>query len=264
MDLQISRALLPFIVFAAVPRISGASNDNYRSAQDSHWCYECKDLGKSCLERPVICPIGFSNCMSTTNVVQIGDTHTKMKQKECIEDCQDGSMNLGISQLSFSCCSAHLCNSRDPPDPKANAPNGRTCHYCDGQSCSNNISCSGTEDRCITATATDRGLPTLVKGCGSQYFCGARKWSFIQDVSCCEGDLCNADDAQAFTQSTRATSEEDAKNVTERLTYNFAKRKFSFKSFNYKRFNYRSSYNSAKSVKQSFLFLCCSLLFLRL
>ncbi|RXN35946.1 RNA exonuclease NEF-sp [Labeo rohita] len=270
-------------------RASNETEHKFGSAQDSLMCYECKGSGNSCVERPVICPIGFSNCMSTTTILQIGDTHMEMNQKECIEDCQDTSMNLGISKSAFSCCGTRLCNSRDAPDPRTNAPNGRTCYYCDGQSCSNTVSCSGSEDRCITATGTDRGLPTLVKGCASKHICGARKCSFIQNASCCEGDLCNGDSSvtqavthgfiyntdesvdQSVTQSivhsftrTRATKRlayNDVQNVTERLTYNFAKRvrpKFSFNS--YRRVSYRSPYNSAESVKQSFLFLCCSLL----
>ncbi|KAI2668882.1 Activin receptor type-1 [Labeo rohita] len=248
MDPQICRALPLFVLFAAATHISRASNETehkFGSAQDSLMCYECKGSGNSCVERPVICPIGFSNCMSTTTILQI--------------------------------------------DPRTNAPNGRTCYYCDGQSCSNTVSCSGSEDRCITATGTDRGLPTLVKGCASKHICGARKCSFIQNASCCEGDLCNGDSSvtqavthgfiyntdesvdQSVTQSivhsftrTRATKRlayNDVQNVTERLTYNFAKRvrpKFSFNS--YRRVSYRSPYNSAESVKQSFLFLCCSLL----
>ncbi|KAF4117984.1 hypothetical protein G5714_000035 [Onychostoma macrolepis] len=185
-------------------------------------------------------------------------------------------MNVGISKSAFSCCGTHLCNSRDAPDdpppvdPRTNAPNGRTRYYCDGQDCSNTVSCSGTEDRCITTTVTNRGLPMLVKGCISKNICGALKCSFIQDVSCCEGDLCNGDKSitQAVTQSFRNNADEsvnqsvtqrlaynDAKNVTERLMYYHAKRVWP--KFSAKRFYYRVAYNSAKSVKQSFLFLCC-------
>ncbi|XP_026121046.1 urokinase plasminogen activator surface receptor-like [Carassius auratus] len=265
-------------------QISGACNDTehrFGSAQDSHWCYECRGLGSYCPEKPVFCPIGFSKCMSTTTILQIGDTAIKMKQKECIEDCQDSSVNYGILKTRFSCCSTRLCNYRDAPDPRTNAPNGRTCYSCDGQSCSNTVSCSGTEDRCITATVTYRGPPMLFKGCASKYICGALKCSFIHNVSCCEGDLCNGDKRvnQAVTQGFRNNADESvnqsvtqsllqsfmypgAKSVTKRLTYNDAKRvTHSIVNNHGKRVGPNVRYNNAKSVSQSFLFLCCSLLF---
>ncbi|KAF4117983.1 urokinase plasminogen activator surface receptor-like [Onychostoma macrolepis] len=300
MDLQTSRALLLFILFTAGTQISSACNTTERkfgSAWDSQWCYECKGLGNYCPDRPVICPIGFSKCMSSTFILQIGDTPVKMKQKECIEECQDSSINYGTFKQTFSCCDTRLCNYRDAPDPRTNVPNGRTCYYCDGQDCSKTVRCSGTEDRCITTTMTKGGLKMLVKGCISKYMCGALKCSFIQDVSCCEGDLCNGDKSitQAVTQSFRNNADESvnqsvtrsilqsfmhgAKSVTKRLAYNDAKSVTDSMMYNHakrvrqkvmyndaKSVNQRVVYNNAKSVKQSFLFLCCSLLsyFLRL
>uniref|UniRef100_A0A673HFQ2 Snake toxin/toxin-like domain-containing protein n=1 Tax=Sinocyclocheilus rhinocerous TaxID=307959 RepID=A0A673HFQ2_9TELE len=157
-----------------------------------------------------------------------------------------------------------VCLFFPPVDPRTYAPNGRACYYCDGQDCSNTVSCSGTEDRCITATLTNRGPPMLVKGCVSKYICGALKCSFIQDVSCCEGDLCNGD--KRVTQGFRNNADESvnqsvtqsilqsfmhpgAKSVTKRFAYNDAKS-----------VRQKVTYNDAKSVNQSFLFLCCSLL----
>ncbi len=39
-----------------------------------------------------------------------------------------------------------------PVDLSNNAPNGKKCYSCDGKSCSNTVSCSGSEDRCFNAT----------------------------------------------------------------------------------------------------------------
>ncbi|KAL1281610.1 hypothetical protein QQF64_000413 [Cirrhinus molitorella] len=283
MDLQISRALLLFVLFAVGTQTSSACNatkPKFGSAKDSHWCYECRSIGDYCVKRPMICPMGFSKCMSATTIFEIGDTPIKMKQQECIEDCQDSSTNYGVMKQTFSCCDSDLCNFRDAPDPRTNTPNGRTCYYCKGQDCSNTVSCSGTEDRCITSTVTKYGVSILQKGCASKYICGALKCSFIRDVSCCEGDLCNGDNTQAVTQgfinnadesitmsiiqsfmrkgamsTTKRLAYKDAKRVQQRVTYNDAES-----------VNQRVVHNDAKSAKQNFLFLCCSLLsyFLRL
>uniref|UniRef100_A0A8C1XR85 Uncharacterized protein n=1 Tax=Cyprinus carpio TaxID=7962 RepID=A0A8C1XR85_CYPCA len=198
----------------------------------------------------------------TTLVLHSGDTHININEKECIEECEEGSMNFGISKSSFSCCGTHFCTSRDAPDPRTNALNGRTCYSCDGQSCSNTVSCSGTEDRCITANVTNRGPPMLIKGCISKNICGALKCSFIRDVSCCEGDLCNGD--KNVTQGFINNADESInQSVTQSLTYYHAKRvRTKFRYNNPKKIYYRPryAYNDGKSVKQSFLFLCCSLL----
>ncbi|CAM4665169.1 unnamed protein product [Leuciscus chuanchicus] len=86
-------------------------------------------------------------------------------------------------------------SARDP----SNIPNGRKCYYCDGQTCSNTVSCSGTEDRCVKATVTLGSLSAVVKGCATTSICDATFIPDIQGISCCEGNLCNG--AQSVTQS---------------------------------------------------------------
>ncbi|XP_050949649.1 urokinase plasminogen activator surface receptor-like [Labeo rohita] len=194
MDLQISVFLL-FILFAAGHSFS---------------CYECSSLTGSCASQMVkTCPSGFSQCMSSTTVLQDGGISGKAKSKDCADDCISGSMNIGTGKTSFACCNTDQCNILDAPDP-SNVPNGKTCYSCDEKSCSNILSCSGSEDRCLKATGTLSGQSTVVKGCVSSSFCDAqRSVRGIESASCCEGNLCNG----------------------------------------------------APSVTQSFLFLCCSLLF---
>ncbi|ROL50090.1 Retrotransposon-derived protein PEG10 [Anabarilius grahami] len=78
--------------------------------------------------------------------------------------------------------------------------NGKKCYSCDGQSCSNTVSCSGTEDRCVKATATFGGQSAVVKGCVSKSICDATtSVSDYASISCCEGNLCNG--AQSVSQS---------------------------------------------------------------
>ncbi|XP_016424527.1 prostate stem cell antigen-like isoform X1 [Sinocyclocheilus rhinocerous] len=197
MDLQISVFLL-FIIFTAGHSLS---------------CYDCTSLSGSCTQTSQ-CFTGFTNCFSATVTVN----STTVKFKSCAPAvCPSGSINLGIGKGSSLCCNTDLCNVQDAPDPSTNAPNGKTCYYCDGQSCLNTVSCTGSEDRCFNATGENLekkdvtiGVQSQVfKGCVSKSLCDATTLiPSVGSVSCCEGNLCNG----------------------------------------------------AKSVTQSFLFLCCSLL----
>ncbi|XP_043090396.1 urokinase plasminogen activator surface receptor-like [Puntigrus tetrazona] len=181
MDLQISVFLL-FVLFAAGHSFS---------------CYQCTSLLGSCDQ--TTCPVGFTNCFSAT---VINGNSTKVKVKSCALSlgCPSGSINLGIGTISSYCCSTDLCNAQDAPDPSTNTSNGRTCYYCDGQSCSNTVSCSGTEDRCIKATGTFGGQSLVVKGCVSKLICDAATLiPGLGGVSCCSGNLCNG--VQSVSQS---------------------------------------------------------------
>ncbi|XP_059381379.1 urokinase plasminogen activator surface receptor-like [Carassius carassius] len=81
--------------------------------------------------------------------------------------------------------------------------NGNKCYYCDVKSCSNIMSCSGSEDRCITITGIwkrKKSLNLVVKGCASKSICdAAASVGEVQGVSCCSGNLCNG--AQSVSQS---------------------------------------------------------------
>uniref|UniRef100_A0A8C1PYD7 UPAR/Ly6 domain-containing protein n=1 Tax=Cyprinus carpio TaxID=7962 RepID=A0A8C1PYD7_CYPCA len=185
MDLQISVFLL-FVLFTAGHSFS---------------CYECMGLTGSCADQKVkTCPSGFSKCMSLTTVVQVGVNGITEKMKDCAADCTSGSMNLGTVRTSAVCCNTEQCNVQDAPDPSTNTPNGMKCYYCDGQSCSNTVSCSGIEDRCLTATESSGGQSVVVKGCVSKSLCDTTTAvRDVRSVSCCEGNLCNG--AQSVTQS---------------------------------------------------------------
>uniref|UniRef100_A0A673FRI6 Prostate stem cell antigen-like n=2 Tax=Sinocyclocheilus rhinocerous TaxID=307959 RepID=A0A673FRI6_9TELE len=157
-------------------------------------------LTGSCADQKVkTCPSGTSKCMSLTTAVQAGGISAKVKVKDCAADCASGSMNIGIGKTSLACCNTDQCNVQDAPDP-SNVPNGKTCYYCDGQSCLNTVSCSGSEDRCFKATGSSGGQSVVVKGCLSKSSCdAATSVGDVQGASCCEGNLCNG--AQSVTQS---------------------------------------------------------------
>uniref|UniRef100_A0A8C2AGD3 UPAR/Ly6 domain-containing protein n=1 Tax=Cyprinus carpio TaxID=7962 RepID=A0A8C2AGD3_CYPCA len=158
-------------------------------------CYECTSLTGSCTQTSQ-CPTGFSNCVSATVTVNT----TTVKVRGCAPSvCPSGTINLGIGKGSSQCCSTDLCNSQDAPDP-TNAPNGKKCYSCDGNTCSNTVSCSGTEDRCFNATVTVGVQSQVFKGCVSKSLCDATTLiPTLGSVSCCEGNLCNG--AQSITQS---------------------------------------------------------------
>ncbi|XP_067233065.1 urokinase plasminogen activator surface receptor-like [Chanodichthys erythropterus] len=182
MDLQISVFLL-FILFTAGHSLS---------------CYECMSATGSCADQKLkTCPIESSQCKSSTSVAQVGDSI--LKAKNCVPACQSGSLNLGTSKTTYSCCTTDQCNLQDAPDP-SNVPNGKTCYTCDVQSCSTILNCLGDEDRCVTVTATSVGQSISVKGCASKSICGTTASVHgIGSISCCEGNLCNGD--QSVSQS---------------------------------------------------------------
>ncbi|XP_043090239.1 fap1 adhesin-like [Puntigrus tetrazona] len=221
-----------------------------------------------------------------------GGFRSKNNVQGCSLGCESGSMNLGILKSTYFCCGTSFCNANDAPDPNAIVGNGKTCYYCDGDSCSNILRCSGTEDRCITATKAVGGRDTVVKGCVSKVICDSKTLAnSVEDVSCCKGNLCNGDESvpQSVTQSFIQNDDESVtqsfiqnvtqsfiQNVDESVTQSFIQsvtQSFVYDSAKIvkpndaKRAMYSDNksakksfmYNDANSVSQSFLFLCCSL-----
>ncbi|XP_048021456.1 cell wall protein DAN4-like [Megalobrama amblycephala] len=178
-------------------------------------------------------------------------------------------MNIGTKQWYSECCGADFCNKLDLSEPSTIIPNGNKCYSCKGQSCTNTVFCSGSEDRCITAT----GISDVFKGCISKSLCdGTTPIPNIVDFSCCEGNLCNG--AQTTTpittpsttmssttsttpsttmSSTLSTTMSTTMSSTPNTTMSSTTKVTTSVAQN-------STFNSAKSVSQSFLFLCCSLL----
>ncbi|RXN31018.1 urokinase plasminogen activator surface receptor-like protein [Labeo rohita] len=145
--------------------------------------------------------------------------NSKINVQACSLGCASGSLNLDIVKSSYFCCGTSFCNARNAQDPRTIVPNGNKCYSCDGKSCSNILSCSGTEDRCITGTGTFEGRTTVVKGCVSEGVCDTITFNSVHDISCCKGNLCNDDkgDTKSITQSF-------IQNITKSLMYNGDKR----------------------------------------
>uniref|UniRef100_A0A673FMT6 UPAR/Ly6 domain-containing protein n=1 Tax=Sinocyclocheilus rhinocerous TaxID=307959 RepID=A0A673FMT6_9TELE len=157
-------------------------------------CYECKGLTGSyfCCAFELVIPVSFI-------LFFVGDSSPTVKVKGCAlpNDCQTTSYNFGSAKMSSFCCDTDRCNAQDAPDSNSN---GMKCYSCVGKSCSNTVSCSGSEDRCITATGSFGDQSLVVKGCVSKAICNATKSvPNVQDISCCSGNLCNG--AQSVTQS---------------------------------------------------------------
>ncbi|XP_043090240.1 ly6/PLAUR domain-containing protein 6B-like [Puntigrus tetrazona] len=208
------------------------------TAGQSLRCYECLAKSSCANQKVKTCPKGFSKCMSSTAVTQIGTMSAKVKAKDCVVDCVTGSMNLGIIKRSTVCCNTDQCNNRDAPDP-SNVPNGKKCYTCEGTNCSKTLSCSGNEDNCFTATASHGEQPLTVKGCVSTSICNAKTIiDDVQKISCCSGNLCNG--VQSVSQSVNGV-----KSVSQSVN--------GVKSVS-------QSVSGVQSVSQSFLFLGCSLL----
>uniref|UniRef100_A0A8C2B7N1 UPAR/Ly6 domain-containing protein n=1 Tax=Cyprinus carpio TaxID=7962 RepID=A0A8C2B7N1_CYPCA len=162
-------------------------------------CYECNNMMGSCAyQKEITCGSG-SRCMS--------DRITTVKIKGCglTNYCTTWSLNFGSAKGSSLCCDTDLCNGQNPPDSSFN---GQKCYYCDEQSCSNILSCSGSEDRCFELSffslGSFGGHSMFVKGCVSKAICNATTSDpIVRDMSCCEGHLCNHPDsvARKTTQS---------------------------------------------------------------
>ncbi|XP_077050385.1 uncharacterized protein LOC143699310 [Siphateles boraxobius] len=182
MDLQISVFLLS-VLFTAGQSLS---------------CYMC--VLDTCTQ--TTCSSGYT-CLSSTYVVASPNNTISGKAKLCVpaSNCATGSINTVSLKLNSYCCNTDLCNAQDASDP-SNIPNGNKCYYCDGQNCSKELSCSGSQDSCITSTGTVANQTVVVKGCVSKSICDAA--TSVSNVglgnfTCCEGNLCNG--VQSFSQS---------------------------------------------------------------
>uniref|UniRef100_A0A8C1RBW2 UPAR/Ly6 domain-containing protein n=1 Tax=Cyprinus carpio TaxID=7962 RepID=A0A8C1RBW2_CYPCA len=210
MDLQISVFLL-FVLFTGGHSLS---------------CYDCISPQGSCNQTSQ-CTTGSNNCFRTI----LTYNSATVIVKSCAAGCPSGSINLGAGRVDPVCCNTDLCNTKDTPDLSNNTSNGKTCYYCDGRSCSNTVSCSGSEDHCFSVFGTLQGQPWVLKGCVSESICNATfNIPYVNGISCCKENLCNG---------VRSVNQISAESSTQSTT---------------------KSPNGSQSVTQSFLFLCCFLL----
>ncbi|KAL6483691.1 hypothetical protein MHYP_G00085630 [Metynnis hypsauchen] len=162
-------------------------------------CYQCvPGLSGKCTNTQTDCP---EQCASMTTTVYVGGVHTgDVNVKNCAAagQCVSGSRNLGFvkTTINSKCCSSNFCNSNKAPALPKRSPNGRKCYACTDDDCSRTVNCEGDEDQCISTRVNSGGAQVKMKGCASRSFCTTDKWSLqtagvTEDVSCCEGDLCN-------------------------------------------------------------------------
>ncbi|KAF5904185.1 urokinase plasminogen activator surface receptor-like, partial [Clarias magur] len=115
-------------------------------------CQECNLLTGNCEQTTCA-----DQCItSTTSVSVSGIKSPDVTMKTCgaPEQCASGSMNLGLMKMTINskCCKTDDCNSQTLPALPRQAPNGKMCYTCEGDSCSTTVNCEGNEDRCISAT----------------------------------------------------------------------------------------------------------------
>ncbi|XP_034731350.1 urokinase plasminogen activator surface receptor-like [Etheostoma cragini] len=123
-----------------------------------------------------------------------------VNSKSCVlaEECIEASANFGIGKTSITsrCCTSNLCNSQPAPEPSKSNPNGKKCFYCDGQKCTNTLSCEGNQDYCISTTVNAGSQKVTMKGCASKIMCSTQTTQAAgalgSDISCCQGNLCNS------------------------------------------------------------------------
>nr|XP_046255385.1 urokinase plasminogen activator surface receptor-like [Scatophagus argus] len=161
-------------------------------------CYECLTPG-ACTNKETDCP---SQCGATRIAEYAGGSKVSdIEVKSCAvaEQCFDGSINFGITKTVFTakCCSSNLCNNQPAPEIPKTIPNGKKCHFCNGQSCTATLNCEGNEDHCITGTVTTGGTKTVMKGCATKQVCSSEvnvqyMGAAGGELSCCQGNYCNS------------------------------------------------------------------------
>ncbi|XP_053338074.1 urokinase plasminogen activator surface receptor-like [Clarias gariepinus] len=170
-------------------------------------CQQCLPTGTSatCQPTQITCP---NQCLtSTITAYSNGVKFTDYIQTCGTPDlCVSGSLNMGSVKVTTNskCCSTDFCNTEKLPELPQQPPNGRMCYTCNNDKCLETVSCTGDEDRCISASVQQEGISVSVKGCVSASGCAASGSSStpgigVTNLQCCEGNLCNS--AESFTLS---------------------------------------------------------------
>ncbi|XP_063054168.1 phospholipase A2 inhibitor NAI-like [Engraulis encrasicolus] len=163
-------------------------------------CNQCIPVSSpSCTNTETEC--GANSCGSMTVTTYANNQKLQdMNFKTCLpsEQCINGVMNFGLvkTTISTKCCKTDRCNSQETPELNTNSTaTGKKCFTCQGDDCTQMMSCVGSEDRCIKTTVELSGQKVTSKGCASKSICvgdlSAQLGSTAVGLSCCEGDLCN-------------------------------------------------------------------------
>ncbi|XP_073681121.1 urokinase plasminogen activator surface receptor-like isoform X1 [Garra rufa] len=220
MDLQISVFVL-FLFF---------------TAGHSRYCYDCTNTTDSCA-KPLVttCPDQHS-CYSLTSVGQYGNIPATLKYKGCISPfgCVNGSTNFNSNNVSYFCCSTDFCNKKDAPDPIGNS----------GLNVPSVIQ--------ITTVFNDSNTSSTPNGKRCHYCV----WQNCSKIMNCTGEEDHCFDAKG----TFGRMLFNLKGCVTKADCDAATSSPHIKSISCCEGDLCNSPNSANSVTQSFLFLCCSLL----
>ncbi|KAM4579692.1 uncharacterized protein PAE49_004873 [Odontesthes bonariensis] len=173
-------------------------------------CLECLPGYSGLCLKIATCPSQNHQCASFRIMSYKGGSKVEDDEaKTCAlaQECGEHFLNFGAAKtlITTKCCNSDLCNTQSAPaDASKFSPNGKKCFTCEGQTCTKTLNCEGNEDRCVSATSIVDGNTITRKGCASEQMCSAStaakyKAASGEELSCCQGDLCNSAGRETLT-----------------------------------------------------------------
>ncbi|XP_038669120.1 carcinoembryonic antigen-related cell adhesion molecule 5-like isoform X2 [Scyliorhinus canicula] len=196
-------------------------------------CLQCSGFSGTCNFNDETCTAGTTSCQTVSSTSIIEGITTRRISQQCFTASNDFSLNSGVVSISQSnsFCESDRCNNQIVSEPANTTVNGLQCFGCynsSSESCINSlrkVNCVGAENRCFNATGIQEalvkvGLHLTTRGCVSENICRPiRLLDFsiiLNEVTCCQGDLCNGDASTTtgpWTSTTASTSISIAKTI---------------------------------------------------
>lgn len=161
-------------------------------------CYQCHDQLEFPCKETTKCHDEASRCARSRRVHYIAGRKQETIKDDCVEasECKSWSFTATPVRMEYSaqCCDTDMCNDRHASDLNSQ-PNGKKCYSCNWEGCSQTVDCMGNENHCFTANGLFPRSSAIMKGCASEFACGLAGPMTMGpgvNVTCCEGNLCNA------------------------------------------------------------------------
>ncbi|XP_043539238.1 phospholipase A2 inhibitor 25 kDa subunit-like [Chiloscyllium plagiosum] len=162
-------------------------------------CHSCTAQGKTCETTQTSCPPGINSCITMSVSTNAGGIKQIMIFKNCGVCERNISLQFGLINVAQICksCSSNLCNDHPFEEEPSNL-NGLECYSNspEGSNAMSIVKCTGTQDRCLTASGNFGGVKMELRGCASSEACQAIDQSTMgmqlsYTGNCCEPKLCN-------------------------------------------------------------------------